>query len=99
MVTREEFTKWELPAQAPWSDAIGSEPELRKVYDVGVAALLARQFQYKEYLAFQLFRGLERPLTEREFYGLSVLVLHLSDKLLGSGRFSSSDHVLAEGKV
>ena len=82
VVTREEFTKWELPAQAPWNDAIGIEPELRKLYEVGVAALLARQLQYKEYVAFQLFRGLERPLTEREFYGLSVLVLHLSDKLL-----------------
>ena len=33
-------------------------------------------------MAFQLFRGLEFALAEREFYGLSVLVLCLSDKLL-----------------
>ena len=45
VVTRKELKQWKLLDQAPWCDAIGSEPELRKIYELGVAALLARNFQ------------------------------------------------------
>lgn len=65
-----------------WSDKISSDPDIRKCYEIAAAALLAKQFQYGDYLAFQSGRGLMRPLTQKEFYALSVLVLHLADTVL-----------------
>jgi hypothetical protein len=81
VVSREEFFAMELP-DIPWTEKIGMDSELRRCYEFAAAALLAKQVQYGDYLAFQSFRGLQRPLTKPEFYSLSVLVLHLSDKLL-----------------